>query len=80
MRTIVIATFLADILPALLSLAILPDRVAIHFGLSGAADSWTSSLNDTLLQKIADARIRTEPEHIPARQCFRSTRARRRVA
>ena len=57
MRTIVIATFLADILPALLSLAILPDRVAIHFGLCGAADSWTSSLNDTLLQKIADARI-----------------------
>ena len=49
MRTAFIASFLANVLLALLSLLILPERVAIHFGLGGLPDSWASNLNSTLL-------------------------------
>jgi hypothetical protein len=55
MRAVFIATFLANILLALLSLAILPDRVAIHFGLGGAADSWAASLTNTLFMLLVGA-------------------------
>lgn len=40
MRFAFIASYAANAVLALLSLAILPDRVAIHFGPGGRADSW----------------------------------------
>ena len=49
MRVAFITSFLANILLVLLSLLILPERVAIHFGLGGLPDSWASNLNSTLL-------------------------------
>lgn len=49
MHTAFIASFLANILLALLSFVVLPDRVAIHFSLGGAPDGWASNLTSTLL-------------------------------
>jgi uncharacterized membrane protein len=42
MRTIFFVVFAANVLLMLVSLAILPDRVAIHFGRGGCPDSWAS--------------------------------------
>jgi uncharacterized membrane protein len=49
MRHAFVASFLANVTLALTSLVILPDRVAIHFGLGGAPDGWGSSLTSTLM-------------------------------
>lgn len=42
MRTIFFVVFAANVLLILVSLVILPDRVAIHFGRGGCPDSWAS--------------------------------------
>jgi uncharacterized membrane protein len=57
MRTAFIASFLANVLLALLSLFVLPERVAIHFGSGGLPDSWASNLNSTLLMLGAHALV-----------------------
>jgi uncharacterized membrane protein len=49
MRNLFIASFLANVVLSLVSLAILPDRVAIHFGSGGAPDGWASNLTHTLV-------------------------------
>jgi uncharacterized membrane protein len=49
MRNLFIVTFLANVMLSLVSLAILPDRVAIHFGSGGAPDGWASNQTNTLL-------------------------------
>ncbi len=49
MRVAFITSFLANVMVTLVSLLILPERVAIHFGLGGLPDSWASNLNSTLL-------------------------------
>ena len=48
MRNAFIVSFLANVVLSLASLAILPDSVAIHFGLDGAPDGWASNLTNTL--------------------------------
>jgi uncharacterized membrane protein len=48
-RGIFLLSFLANVLLALVSLAILPDRVAVHFGLGGTPDGWASNLTNTLM-------------------------------
>jgi putative effector of murein hydrolase LrgA (UPF0299 family) len=55
MRAAFIASFLANVLLALLSLLVLPERVAIHFDLGGLPDSWASDLNSTLLMLTVQA-------------------------
>jgi len=42
MRKILIAAFVANLILTAVSLAVLPDQVAIHFGGGGAPDSWAS--------------------------------------
>lgn len=42
MRKILIAVFVANLILTAVSLAILPDQVAIHFGGGGLPDSWAS--------------------------------------
>jgi uncharacterized membrane protein len=42
MRTVLIVVFVANLILAAVSLAVLPDRVAIHFGGGGRPDSWAS--------------------------------------
>jgi uncharacterized membrane protein len=49
MRNAFIASFAANLVMALLSLVVLPDRVAIHFGPGGAPDGWASNLTNTLI-------------------------------
>lgn len=49
MRAIFIASFLANVILDLASSVILPDRVAIHFGLGGSPNGWASNLTSTLL-------------------------------
>ena len=49
MRNAFIVSFLANVVLSLASLVILPDRVAIHFGLGGAPDGWASNLTSMLL-------------------------------
>ncbi len=49
MRIIFILIFLANIVLSIISLAILPSRVAIHFGVGGMANGWVSSYVNTLL-------------------------------
>jgi hypothetical protein len=49
MRHVFLASFAANILLALVSFAILPDRVAIHFGPGGLPNGWASNLSSTLL-------------------------------
>ena len=49
MRTAFITSFLANVLLTLLSLLVLPERVAIHFGAGGLPDSWASNRSSTLL-------------------------------
>ena len=48
MRAAFIMSYVANIILAVVSLAILPARVAIHFGLGGLPDNWASSLTNTL--------------------------------
>jgi hypothetical protein len=42
MRTLFLAAFAANVLLWLVSLVVLPDQVAVHFGRGGAPDSWAS--------------------------------------
>lgn len=49
MRAIFIASFLTNLIIDLASLAILPDRVAIHFGMGGTPNGWATNLMNTLL-------------------------------
>ena len=42
MRTLLAIVFAANVWLMLVSLAVLPDRVAIHFGPGGTPDSWAS--------------------------------------
>lgn len=49
MRTAYILSFLANVILGFFSLAILPDRVAIHFGLGGTSDGWATKLTSTLM-------------------------------
>lgn len=49
MRTSFIASFLANLVLAIVSLVMLPDRVAIHFGQGGMSDGWASNLAGTLI-------------------------------
>lgn len=49
MRTIFCLVFAANVLLMVVSLAILPDQVAIHFGSGGAPDSWASKEWNALL-------------------------------
>jgi uncharacterized membrane protein len=48
-RAAFILSFLANVLLSLASLAILPEHVAVHFGLGGAPDGWASSQVSTLM-------------------------------
>jgi len=43
MRALFILSFIANVILTLVSLAILPSRVAIHFGWNGMADGWAPS-------------------------------------
>jgi uncharacterized membrane protein len=52
MRTAFILIFLANAILVLFSLAILPDRVAIHFGLGGTPDGWATNLTSTLMMLV----------------------------
>ena len=49
MRTLLAIVFAANVLLMLVSLAVLPDQVAIHFGSGGAPDSWASKELNALL-------------------------------
>jgi uncharacterized membrane protein len=49
MHNAFIASFFANLALALVSFVVLPDRVAIHFGLGGTPDGWASNLTSTLI-------------------------------
>jgi hypothetical protein len=49
MRNAFVLGFLANLILTLLSLVVLPDRVAIHFGFGGQPDGWASNLTSTLM-------------------------------
>jgi uncharacterized membrane protein len=49
MRTIFFVVFAANVLLMLVSLVILPDQVAIHFGRGGCPDSWASKEMNALV-------------------------------
>jgi len=49
MRAVLLISFSANVFLALLSLAILPERVAIHFGADGTPNGWASNLQNTLM-------------------------------
>lgn len=49
MKTIFIMSFAANIALSVVSLVVLPERVAIHFGANGMADSWAPNYINTLI-------------------------------
>lgn len=49
MRRVFLLAYLANLILALVSYVLLPERVAIHFAWGGAADGWASRLASTLL-------------------------------
>jgi uncharacterized membrane protein len=49
MRTLFIMTFAVNVVLSILSLLVLPSRVAIHFGPGGMADNWAPSSANALL-------------------------------
>jgi uncharacterized membrane protein len=55
MQAAFILSFLSNLVLALISLAVLPERVAIHFGFGGIPDGWASSLASTLMVIGTDA-------------------------
>lgn len=48
MRALLIATLLGNLALGFISVVLLPDRVATHFGAGGAADAWGSAQNSAL--------------------------------
>ncbi len=48
MRALFILTFIANVVLSLLSLTLLPSRVAIHFGSGGMANNWASNYFNAL--------------------------------
>jgi hypothetical protein len=55
MRVALTLSFIANLILALVSVAALPERVAIHFPWGGAADGWASRLDSILLTVTLDA-------------------------
>jgi len=49
MRALFILTFVANVVVTLISLAVLPSRVAIHYGANGMANGWASNYVNALL-------------------------------
>ena len=49
MRVLLIVAFVANVALALVGLAVLPDRVATHFGAGGAANGWGAKTISALL-------------------------------
>jgi uncharacterized membrane protein len=49
MRSVFILIFIANVVLAFVSLAVLPSRVAIHFGWGGIADNWAPNYINTLI-------------------------------
>jgi uncharacterized membrane protein len=49
MRTIFILSFLANVVLVLLSVIILPERVAVHFGPDGVPDHWAPNLVNAVI-------------------------------
>ena len=49
MRVVFVASFLANLLLALSSLVLLPDRVPIHFGPGGIPNGWATNLAGTAM-------------------------------
>lgn len=49
MRILFILAFIANLLVTLISLVVLPERVAIHFGADGIADGWASTYVNAVL-------------------------------
>lgn len=49
MRTLFILTFIANVVVTLISLAVLPSRVAIHYGADGMANGWAPNYVNALL-------------------------------
>ena len=54
-RSLFIMSFLANVALALVSLAVLPPRVAIHFGRGGLANGWASNWVNALIFLGTDA-------------------------
>jgi len=52
MRMLFILAFIANVALTLVSLAVLPDRVAIHFGADGTADGWASKDANALTMTV----------------------------
>ena len=55
MRTLFFLVFAANVLLILVSLAVLPDKVAIHFGSGGVPDSWASKEWNAILFLLVQA-------------------------
>src|ERR1035437_3257899 len=49
MRTLFILAFIANVVVTLISLAVLPARVAIHYGADGMANGWAPNYVNALL-------------------------------
>ena len=52
MRATFILSFLANVILALVSSVILPERVAIHFGQGGVPNDWAINLTSTLIMLV----------------------------
>lgn len=52
MKMLFMLTFIANVALTLLSVVVLPDRVAIHFGVHGTANGWASNDMNALLMTI----------------------------
>lgn len=49
MRKLFILAFIANVAVTLIALAVLPDRIATHFGADGRADGWAPNYVDALI-------------------------------
>ncbi len=54
MRSAFIVSFVANLVLAIVSTQVLPERVAIHFGAGGAANGWSSTNANALLMAGVD--------------------------